>query len=197
MLRIDNKESVLLDLNKNPKDEYVFDITSVNDEGNNIPWGIEFINNRVVSVEKTNEKLIVKIDYGVLKHDARIVLRNYNKERAYLRIKPNGYTLEEKKYKFEVDNIEISNGELTFEINSKEKRRNQPWNFVYFGEPLSYDISKTSGTGKTKITVKLLSELNGDFDTILRIKQDKSDNLIELNLLNNKDGIVQANISKS
>ena len=193
MIRIDIFAiEYVLDLNKEPKNEHELIVYSKGESGNTLPWGIEFVDNKLVQAEKYGDKLLIKTDYKELKNEVTVSLRNYAKERIVVRIKPNTEALIPKVYNFEMTDMVFENGEVSFNIISTANDDGQPWRCSYLGYPLSYEFSQTEGEGSCKMHIKLLTELMTEFKSKIIFEQDKSGKEIEISLFNDKDGIKKA-----
>ena len=182
----------VLDLNKEPKDEHELIVYSKGDDGNILPWGIEFVDDKSVQVEKYSDRLIIKTDYTELKNEVTISLRNYAKERLVVKIKPNMEALIPEVYSFEISDMKFENGEVSFGIISTVNDKGQPWRCTYLGYPLSYEFSQTEGKGSCRMHIKLLTELITEFKSKIIFEQEKSEKEIEMSLFNDKDGIKKA-----
>ena len=182
----------VLDLNEEPKDEHELLVYSKGESGNALPWGIEFVDNKSVQVEKYGDKLFIKTDYKELKNEVSISLRNYAKERIIIKIKPNNEALIPKVYVFQTDDIKFENGEVSFNIISTVNDNGQPWRCSYLGNPLSYEFSQTEGEGSCEMHIKLLTELMTEFKSKIIFEQEKSGKEIEISLFNDKNGIKKA-----
>ena len=193
MININNfQKEFTLDLNKIPYDEHEIRINSRGDKGNYLPWGIEFVNNSDISVEKNGDNLSIKLDHNVIDKKSVISLKNYSKERAVIEIIPNNEALIPKVYVFEIADKKLENGELVIKLISTSNDKDQPWKCIYAGNPLSYDLSKSEGNGSCEISIKLLTELLTEFKSKLIFRQEKSEKEVELILYNDKYGIKKA-----
>lgn len=178
----------VLNLNDEPKNEYTFSITSRNSNGKPIPWGIELVSDKSIEVKKSLETLIIKFDYEEVIKESFIILKNYKKEFIKITIIPN-HSMVNKVYEFKVENINVGENELSFDIISTRNDEDYPWECVYTGEPLSYNISKKNGTGNDHISIKGLVFLTDEIITLFRYRQKKSKREIEITILNNEEGI--------
>ena len=193
MIKIgDSGKEFILDLNEIPYDEHELHIDSKASNGRNLPWGIEFVNNSDVLVEKNGDSLSIKLDHNDIDKKTIISLKNYAKERVVIEILPNNEALIPKVYDFKITNKSIVNNELVINLVSTANDKPQPWRCAYAGNPLSYKLSKSEGDGSCEITIKLLTELLTEFKSKLIFKQEKSEKEIELILYNDKDGIKKA-----
>jgi hypothetical protein len=193
MIKIDYfVREFILDLNEKTYNEHTLTIDSKGEKGNPLPWGIEFVDNKSVEVEKSGDKLIIRLDYKGLKEKVNISLRNYAKERMLIQIIPNTEALIPKEYVFEIKNQVYKNNELDVDLISTVNDNPQPWRCSYFGNPLSYEFSQTEGEGSCRVHIKLTSELFTEFKSKIIFEQENSGKEVELSLFNDKDGIKKA-----
>jgi hypothetical protein len=186
MLKLNNFDrEFILDLNKKPNDEHTFTITSKGEANNPLPWGIEYVSDNSVIVNKNGDTLSVQLDHKKLVSEITISLKNYKKERLILKIKPTLEALEDKTYKFGISDRNIDNGVLKVVVESTVNNRKQPWKMTYSGDPLTYDFI----INDNELEIILLTELISEFKTKIVLFQEDSENEIELNLLNDKGGI--------
>jgi hypothetical protein len=193
MISVNETENkFVLDLNNTPYNEHNIKVDSFDNNGNKLPWGVEFIDNNEVYVEKNGDNLFIKFDHTELNKKTIISLRNYNKERITIEVIPNKKALETKIYNFEITDKRITDGILNIKILSTVNNDNQPWICSYYGGPLSYNLTKHSGEGSCEISIRLLTELSSEFKSKIIFEQEKSGKEIVLILYNNKNGIEKA-----
>ena len=95
MFKIDNIErEYTLDLNERPYNNHSVKVTSEVAPNRRLPWGVELVSNPLVKATPgANNTLDIFVDMEKLMEDAFILLRNYNRERIKIIIKPNFITI--------------------------------------------------------------------------------------------------------
>lgn len=191
MLQVNNNRGkCILDLSKDEYLEHRFTVTSVDDNGNNISWGIEYTTSPEIKAHiEGNSELVVEVPLEVIKKDEYIVLLNHRKERSSVLIKPNLEVIRHKEYKFKITSKKIDGGQLRIKILSKEGDNEIPWRCTYQGQPLPYEITPLDSDKGVHVDIKLIGEILGTFTSVIKFKQDSSNNEITLRLHQSNDSV--------
>lgn len=191
MIKINGFENrFIVDLNINPVHEYEFTVVSLDNDNNDLSWGIELISLDEISVVKhSGDKLSISLDANTLSRDGFILLRNYNKERLRVDILHNEELSRKKEYYFEIINKNVDGKKIVIDVISKEELRDTPWTCTYDGKPLSYSIIPSHSNKSGKIEIESLSSIYEPFETVIEFTQDKSNKVITLNLIQDKDSV--------
>lgn len=170
-----------LDLNNSFETEYYLTIDSRNENEKLIPWTVVFSSNTSIKIKTEGvDKLHLTFNLEVIKQQEYILLENYNKEKAKIKIKPNFKESAQKVYTFRVNGYKISDKDtVEFKVKSECNGEPMPWKCSYGGKPFEYQISKE---GK-KITFKLKSIPNGDIVGFIKLHQERSGKDIKIQLL--------------
>lgn len=189
MITIDKKsDEYILDLNEVPYDEHTIKVSSVNSNGEHIPWGIEMMSNNFISAEPgINDTLNVYIDIENLTNDAFILIRNYEKERLKIVIKPNILISSPKTYKFRISKKSTDGRKTKIRILSKENNNEIGWKCTYNGKPLNYSIVPMESDKSEYVNIEVIDELFTEIDSIIEFTQDKSGEVILLKLHQTND----------
>lgn len=191
MLQVEKKRGeYVLDLNEEECMAYRFAITSVDDNGNNLSWGVEYTTSPDIKAHvEGNNELVVEVPLEVIKKDEYIVLLNHRKERTSVLIKPNLETIRHKEYKFKITSKKIDGRNLRIKILSKEGNNEIPWKCIYQGRPLPYEITPLESNKGTHVDIRLIGEILGTFTSVIKFKQEKSNNKITLRLRQSNDSV--------
>jgi hypothetical protein len=191
MLQIEKKKgNFILDLNKEEYMVHRFIVTSVDDNGNSLSWGVEYTTSPEIKAHvEGNNELVAEVPLEAIKKDEYIVLLNHRKERASVLIKPNLEVIRPKKYKFKITSKKIDGANLKIKILSKEGDNEIPWNCVYQGQPLHYEITPLKSDKGIHVSIKLVGEILGTFISVIKFKQDSSNNEITLRLRQSNDSV--------
>lgn len=191
MLQVNkNREKCILDLNEDECLEHRFTVTSVDDNGNNISWGIEYTTSPEIKAHvEGNSELVVEVPLEAIKKDEYIVILNHRKERTSVLIKPNLEAIRPKEYKFKITSKKIDGGQLRIKILSKEGDNEIPWRCTYQGQPLPYEITPLESDKGVHVDIKLIGEILGTFTSVIKFKQDSSNNEITLRLRQSNDSV--------
>ena len=191
MLQVNkNRGKCILDLNEDECLEHRFTVTSVDDNGNNISWGVEYSSSPSIKAHiEGNSELVVKVPLEAIKRDEYIVLLNYKKERARVVLKPNLETIRPKTYKFKITNKKIDGGNLKIKILSKEGDNDIPWRCTYQGQPLPYEITPLESDKGVHVDIKLAGEILGTYTSVIKFKQNGRNKEITLRLRQSNDSV--------
>jgi hypothetical protein len=191
MLQIDNKKNnYLLDLNEVPYDSHTINIKSVDDKGNRLSWGIEFISSDKIQAHANGiDELIVETPLDSIKTDEYILLRNYAKERLRVDLKPNLEAIRPKSYKFKISSKKTDGRNVKIKILSKDGNNEVPWECSYDGKPLTYTITPFSSEIGEHVKIEPRGDIFGEIETVIRFTQSKSGNEIELKLKQSNDSV--------
>jgi len=196
MFKINGIENeFILDLNEQPYSEHSLIITSEEDGGNHLSWGIEFTSSNFVSSELIGiNTLNLYIDMENMKEESFVILRNYSNERVKLIIKPNNFLTSLKKYKFKLTKKNVNGRKISIKIFSKENNNETGWKCTYDGSPLNYSIIPMESNSSGNVEIELLDELFTDVFTVIEFTQNRSNEVIELKLKqsNEKVEIIKA-----
>jgi hypothetical protein len=191
MLRINKEEKCYtIDLNESPYEEQTFHIESVENGTVFLPWGIEFVSSDKISANiKNRGELTVFVDVEALITEEYFVIRNYRSERIKVFIKPNAESIRPKEYKFKITKKIIDGRNVKVKILSKETSYEIPWKCVYFGKPLSYEITPSSSDKSEYVEIKPTGEIYNEIIVQIIFRQDKSGNEITLLLKQTNDSV--------
>lgn len=191
MLKIDNFEKeYILDLNDKPYNNHSLKVTSEVAPNMRLPWGVELVSNPLVKATPgTNNTLDIFVDMEKLMADAFIVLRNYNRERIKIIIKPNFIIISPREYTFKITRKTTDGKKARVKLLSKENDREIGWECTYQGKPLNYSIEPLKSDKSGHIEIELLDDATSDFQTVIEFTQKRSGKVIELKLNQNSDGV--------
>ena len=191
MLKIDNFEKeYILDLNDKPHNNHSLKVTSEVAPNMRLPWGVELVSNPLVKATPgTNNTLDIFVDMEKLMADAFIVLRNYNRERIKIIIKPNFIIISPREYTFKITRKTTDGKKARVKLLSKENDREIGWECTYQGKPLNYSIEPLKSDKSGHIEIELLDDATSDFQTVIEFTQKRSGKVIELKLNQNSDGV--------
>jgi hypothetical protein len=196
MLRIKEKDKeYTIDLNVLTYETHLLSIESIDDNGNYLAWGVEFTTNEKIHTEtKGRNELSIRINLESILKEEYIVIKNYKNDRLKIILKPNLEVIRPKEYKFKITKKIINGRNLRIKILSKETNYEIPWKCIYDGEPLSYEITPFECDKGTHVDIKLRGEIFGEFETIIKFMQNKSNKIIKLKLFqtNNSVEIIEA-----
>ena len=189
MISIDKKSGeYVLDLNEMPYDEHTIKVSSVNSNGENIPWGIEMMTNDFISAEPgADNTLNVYVDVEHFTSDAFILLRNYEKERLKVIVKPNLMLSAPKTYKFRISKKSTDGRKTKIRILSKENNNEIGWKCTYDGRPLNYSIVPMESDKSGYVNIEVIDELFTEIDSIIEFTQDRSGEVTILKLNQTND----------
>ena len=184
MVTVNEKENLyVLDLNETEKNHFELNVKSTK---NDFPchWWIDFTSSNDTFNAKANgdNSLILNVNRDDIKKNELIFIKNAYKESVKVMIKPSLESLRVKNYIFKLGKYHIDGNEITFEIISSENGKNIPWDVIYDGKPLEYEIKKSTAN----ISIKLMSILFGETKGVIELSQDKSNNKIKI-ILSHKD----------
>jgi hypothetical protein len=191
MLQVEKKRGeYILDLNKEECMEHRFAVTSVDEVGNDLSWGVEFVTSPDITAhtEGKNE-LVVEVPLDSIEKDEYIILINYNKERAKVVVKPNLEAIRPKSYRFKITSKKIEGRNVRIKILSKEGNNEVPWVCTYQGQPLPYKITPLSADKGVHVDIQLKGEILGEFPALIKFKQVDSKNEITLKLSQSNDSV--------
>ena len=173
-----------LDLNKSNQKEYILTINS-RDDNNNIPWAVTFVSNNSIKYnEESVDKLHLTFDLASIKNGEYIIIENYKKEKARILIKPNLKESAEKKFTFRIYQYEIlDDNKIKLMVKSEVNSEYLKWKCSYDGKPLSYDID----VQRNYVIIELKSIIFADAIGYIELAQDKSNKIINIQLLHHKD----------
>ena len=191
MLKIDNFEKeYILDLNDKPYNNHSLKVTSEVAPNMRLPWGVELVSNPLVKATPgTNNTLDIFVDMEKLMADAFIVLRNYNRERIKIIIKPNFIIISPREYTFKITRKTTDGKKARVKLLSKENDREIGWECTYQGKPLNYSIEPLKSDKSRYVDIELLDDATSDFQTVIEFTQKRSGKVIELKLNQNSDGV--------
>ena len=198
MLEINkSKGEFTLDLNEYPFEEHTLPVDSFSDKGGFQAWGVEFntLSGLVYAESRGRNGLYIKTPVEDIKEGGYLVLRNYSKERIKVIIVPNKEAIRPKEYKFKVTRKESDGRRLRIKILSKETEYEIPWKCTYQGQPISYNISPLSSDKSCHVDIELTSEIYGEFNSVIKFRQDKSNKEIILSLKLTNDEIILEKIT--
>ena len=187
MIKIENYDlDYELDLNKSDKNVYYITVNSRDDNNNVIPWAVIFTSNKTIKYsEEGIDKLRLTFDLSSIKNVEYILIENYNKERARIRIKPNFRESVEQKYMFRIYKYEIlDENKIKFMVKSEVNKNPIGWECTYNGKPFVYEIEKDNDS----ITLELKSIPLSDIIGYIELTQEKSNKTINIQLEHHKDG---------
>lgn len=192
-----NQEQFILDLNEHPYDEHTITIASQGRTGNHLPWGVEMVSCGLVSAEPAgSDALNIHVDIENLDEECFILLKNYNKERIKIMVKPNNLlTIKpESSYNFRISKKRINGRKVNIKILSKEDDNEVGWKCTYDGKPLHYSITPMESNKSDNVTIEVLDELFTEMPAVIEFTQEKSGKVIELKLkqTNNNTEIIKA-----
>ena len=191
MFKIDNIErEYILDLNERPYNNHSVKVTSEVAPNRRLPWGVELVSSSLIKATLgANDILNIFVDMEKLMEDAFVLLRNYNKERMKIIIKPNFITIEPKEYTFKITKKSTEGKKVRIRLLSKENDREMGWECTYQGKPLNYSIEPLKSDKSGYVDIELLDDATTDFQTVIEFTQNKSKKTIELRLNQNSDGM--------
>lgn len=187
MIKIEKESSDYeLDLNKSNKTTYDITVDSRDDKDNVIPWSVVFVSNESIKYsEEGIDKLHFTFDLTSIKNVDYVIIRNYKKETARIRIKPNFKEVSEKKYTFRVYKYSIlGNNKIKFMVKSEANNEPIEWECTYNGKPFVYEINKD----KDSITLELKSIPLSDVIGYIELTQNKSNKVINIQMEHHKQG---------
>lgn len=191
MFKINGLEKEMtIDLDKSNDNSYTFVVESIrSDNGRHLPFCVDSnsnITNIHTSVSKINE-LNLTFNLEEIKHEEKLILKNYHKELYVINILPNKEASREKDYKFKLGKIISVGNNITINIISTENKRNIPWIIEYDGKPYRYETKATN----TKLTANLITDIRDEFSSLFILRQEESNNKIRFNLLHKYDSNVE------
>ena len=191
MLQVNkNRGKCILDLNEDKCLEHRFTVTSVDDNGNNISWGVEYSSSPSIKAHiEGNSELVVEVPLEAIKRDEYVVLLNYKKERTRVVLKPNLEIIRPKTYKFKITSKKINGRQLRIKILSKEGDNEMPWRCTYQGQPLPYEITPLESDKGVHVDIKLIGEILGTYTSVIKFKQNDSNKEITLRLRQSNDSV--------
>ena len=191
MLFIENLDRNVIDLNDLKSFSCDFNVISNNEKGKRIPYHITLITNPniVISTFGINSlNITIKVE-NILK-DEYIFLKNILNEELIIKIKPNVYFTNERKYKFKISKAELKdNGDLKLRILSKVNNSEIGWKCIYDGKPMNYVISPTQSNKSSYVNVKSTMKLFDNFTSIIKFQQEESNEIIEFKIINTPNGM--------
>lgn len=191
MLQINKEEKEYkLDLNEFPNEQHILQIESVDENGNFLPWGVEFITNSKIytNIRNRNELLILANLVSIAKEEY-LLIRNYKGERIKVIITPNTEAIRPKEYKFKITKKIINGRNIKIKILSKETTYEIPWECTYTGKPLLYEITPLSSDKSEFVEIKSQGEIYNEIEIPIVFKQKKSGNEITLLLKQTNDSV--------
>lgn len=191
MLQVETKTNeYLLNLNKEECNTHNLKVTSVDDNGNYLSWGVEFCTSPYIkAITEGKNDLILETPLEDIKRDEYVVIVNYNKERTRIVLKPNLEIIRSKSYSFKITKKEIDGRNLKVKILSKESTNEVPWKCTYKGQPLPYSISPLSSDKSCYVEINLIGEILGTFPAVIKFTQEKSGNEIVLKVKQSNDSV--------
>ena len=191
MLKVNEKsDKFVLDLNNEECILHEFTVISVDENSNDLSWGVEFCTSQDISAKPDGrDTLIIEAPLNAVKKDEYVVLKNYNKERTRIVIKPNLEAIRPKIYKFKISSKKIDGRNVKIKILSKEGDNDIPWICTYQGLPLPYEITPMESDKGTHVTIKLIGEILGEFPCVIKFVQQDSGKDITLKLLQSNDSV--------
>lgn len=190
MITINGAEKeYILDFDKHPDMNGVPLVVSSVYGDNKSSWKIYMVTNHDEHVDVSRmgpDNLVVTVDLEKLKDKFYIYLVNFRKESAKITVMPNIEMSREKVYSFSIGKYAIDGNSVSFNVTSKVNGKNHPWEVSYSGDPLSYKIDKL----KTKASITLESNLEMDFVSTIRLRQDRSGKVVTMRIYHNKDGSI-------
>jgi len=187
MIKIEKESSDYeLDLNKSDKNVYDITVDSRDDNDNVIPWTVMFVSNDTIKYsEEGIDKLHFTFDLTSIKNVDYVLIRNYKKETARIRIKPNFKEAAEKKYVFRIYKYDIlGKNKIKFMVKSEVNNEPIEWECTYNGKPFVYKIDKENNS----ITLELKSIPLTDIIGYIELTQNKSNKVINVQMEHHKEG---------
>lgn len=175
-----------LDLNKSNENVYSITVDSRDDNGNVVPWAVIFASNKTIKYsEEGIDKLRITFDLSSIKNPEYILIENYKKESARVRIKPNLKESAEKKYVFRIYKYNIlDDNKIKFMVKSEVNKEPIEWECTYNGKPFIYNINKN----KNSITLELKSIPLSDIIAYIELTQNKSKKVINIEMEHHREG---------
>jgi hypothetical protein len=191
MLQIDKEErEYTINLNEFPYEQHVLHIDSVDDNGTFLPWGVEFVtNSKIYTTIKSRNELLVLANLESIHKEEYFVIKNYRGERIKVFMTPNTEAIRPKEYKFKITKKIIDGRNLKIKILSKETTYEIPWECIYDGKPLSYEITPSASEKSEYVEIKPHGELYGEIEIPIVFKQEKSGKEINLLLKQTNDSV--------
>jgi hypothetical protein len=190
MITINDLKNNTINLN-NKQSHYEFNVSSVDDNGNNKNFAIELVTSEHIIVKAFDiSSISIDINIPNILKEETIVLKNTANERLEIKVLPNSYYTMKKEYTFKIGKrIYKKDGSLKVKIVSMANDMELGWRCSYDGKPMSYSIFPRSNDVSCYVTITQAATVVSEFDSLIKFTQDESGNEIKLVLHNTPEGI--------
>jgi hypothetical protein len=190
MFAIKDLENNIIDLENLKEYDNSFEVLCLNEKGKRLPFYIDFISSRYISVGTFNVSSIrISINVEYITKEEYIVLRDINGVRLKIIIKPNSYFVNDRIYNFKITKSEVNDNTMKIRILSKVNKSEIGWKCIQDGPPLNYTITPRENNKSGYVNIKLDSHVLTDYNTTIRFMQDESGEILELRIKNTPNGM--------
>jgi hypothetical protein len=193
MFHIINLGDNIIDLNGLDNFEGVYEVESLNlDNGKRIPFIVDLVTSPNISVNTLNVSSIRVVieDASLIGEESYIVLKNLNKEKIVMTIKPDTTKPTDVEYKFKITKSELVKDDVVrIKILSKANGEEASWRCSYQGQPILYYIAPLQSDKSGYVYIKLMSQMVSDYVSTLIFEQLGSLNTVEFKINNTPKGL--------